>query len=103
MEIAGEFLPEVVLLDIGMPGMDGLEVARRLRARPEFGRTLLVALTGWGQDQDRRRSRAAGFDRHLVKPIDPATLRDLLLDDVPAPEPAAPAEPVGSVPAADGP
>ena len=65
---AGEFRPEVVLLDIGLPGMDGYEVARRLRERPEFEETLLVALTGWGQEADRERSRAAGFDHHLVKP-----------------------------------
>jgi CheY-like chemotaxis protein len=66
------------LLDIGMPGMDGHEVARRLREPPEFRGTLLVALTGWGQEQDRRRSKEAGFDRHLVKPVDPEALRELL-------------------------
>ncbi len=72
------FQPEIVLLDIGLPGMDGHEVARRLRARPDFERTLLVALTGWGQETDRQKSREAGFDRHLVKPVDPVTLLDLL-------------------------
>ena len=73
LEAARGFLPEIVLLDIGLPGMDGYEVARRLRA----GRDgidgegmLLVALTGYGQDEDRRRSREAGFDHHLVKPVD---------------------------------
>ncbi|HEX8200363.1 MAG TPA: PAS domain S-box protein, partial [Isosphaeraceae bacterium] len=76
--LAGEFRPEVVLLDIGMPGMDGYEVARRLRGRPECERALLVALTGWGQEEDRRRSHAAGFDLHLVKPVDPELLRSLL-------------------------
>ncbi|HEX8202371.1 MAG TPA: response regulator, partial [Isosphaeraceae bacterium] len=70
--------PDVVLLDIGLPGMDGYEVARRLRASPEFADTLLVALTGWGQEDDRRRSRAAGFDHHLVKPVDPENLGHLL-------------------------
>jgi CheY-like chemotaxis protein/two-component sensor histidine kinase len=79
LEIASEFRPEVVLLDIGMPGMDGYEVARRLRSRPEFATTLLVALTGWGQDSDRQKSREAGFDHHLVKPVDPEALRDLLI------------------------
>jgi PAS domain S-box-containing protein len=75
---ADEFRPDVILLDIGMPGMDGYEVARRLRARPEFAGTSLVALTGWGQEQDRARSRAAGFDHHLVKPIAAETVEDLL-------------------------
>jgi PAS domain S-box-containing protein len=70
--------PHVVLLDIGMPDMDGCEVARRLReiARPE--RVALVALTGWGQDEDRRRVREAGFDHHLVKPVELAALQALL-------------------------
>ena len=70
--------PHVVLLDIGMPDMDGCEVARRLRevARPD--RVTLVALTGWGQDEDRRRVREAGFDHHLVKPVDLASLQTLL-------------------------
>jgi signal transduction histidine kinase len=71
-------LPEVVLLDIGMPLLDGYEVARRIRAQPWGQRITLVALTGWGQDSDRRRSREAGFDSHLVKPLDLDTLTDLL-------------------------
>lgn len=70
--------PEVVLLDIGMPEMDGYEVARRARQRPEGRDALLVALTGWGQEEDRRRSREAGFDHHLVKPLDLAALQELL-------------------------
>ncbi len=78
LAIAGEFLPEVVLLDIGLPGMDGNEVARRLRLRPEFRRALLVALTGWGQEDDVARSKEAGFDHHLVKPADPDALKGLL-------------------------
>ena len=69
--------PEVVFLDIGLPGMDGYEVARRIR-RPGRTEALLVALTGYGQEEDRRRSREAGFDHHLVKPVDPAVLEDLL-------------------------
>ena len=76
---AEAFRPEVVLLDIGLPGMDGYEVARRLRERPEFERTLLVALTGWGQEADRRRSREAGFDHHLVKPANPEAILELLI------------------------
>ncbi|MGH8169051.1 MAG: ATP-binding response regulator [Steroidobacteraceae bacterium] len=71
-------LPEVALLDIGMPMLDGYEVAKRIRAQPWGQRITLVALTGWGQDSDRRRSREAGFDSHLVKPLDLDTLTDLL-------------------------
>ncbi len=75
---AEAFRPEIVLLDIGMPGMDGYEVARRLRAGGGFDATLLVALTGWSQDSDRARSRDAGFDRHLAKPIGPGELEAIL-------------------------
>ncbi len=75
------FAPEIVLLDIGMPGMTGYEVARRLRAVPGAGGVLLVALTGYGQDEDRRRSREAGFDHHLVKPVDFDVLLGLLAGD----------------------
>jgi PAS domain S-box-containing protein len=78
LEAARAHRPEVVLLDIGLPGLDGYEVARRLRAEPGFKGALLVALTGYGQDEDRRRSQAAGFDLHLVKPVDLATLQDAL-------------------------
>ncbi len=75
---AEEFLPRVILLDIGMPGMSGYDVARRLRAQPATRDVLLLAMTGWGQDEDRRKSREAGFDEHLVKPVDPQLLKDLL-------------------------
>jgi signal transduction histidine kinase/CheY-like chemotaxis protein len=78
LEAAQAWQPEVVLLDIGLPGMDGYEVARRLRAAQGPARPLLVALTGYAQEEDRRRSREAGFDRHLVKPADPETLEVLL-------------------------
>jgi CheY-like chemotaxis protein len=64
------FRPRVTLLDIGMPGMDGYEVARRIRARPDAQHAALIALTGWGQEQDRRRTAEAGFDCHLTKPVD---------------------------------
>ena len=74
LEAAASFRPEVVLLDIELPGMDGYEVARNLRARPEFDGTMLVALTGWGQDEDRQRSKEAGFDRHLVQAGGPRRL-----------------------------
>ena len=78
LESAERHLPEVALLDIGMPKLDGYEVARRIRAQP-WGRGIrLVALTGWGQDSDRRRSSEAGFDTHLVKPLDIDKLTELL-------------------------
>jgi PAS domain S-box-containing protein len=78
LEVARLYGPEVVLLDIGLPGMDGYEVARRLRERPETADALLVAVTGWDQEGDRRRSRQSGFDRHLAKPVDAAKIEDLL-------------------------
>ena len=76
---AKEFLPEVALLDIGMPTLSGYAVAERLRKMPEFKSTLLVAVTGYGQDSDRRRSVEAGFDEHLVKPASVSSLEQLFL------------------------
>ncbi len=70
--------PEVVLMDIGLPGMDGYEVAKRLRQQHSAEKVMLVAMTGYGQDEDRRRAEEAGFDHHLVKPVDPDILQDLL-------------------------
>jgi signal transduction histidine kinase len=78
LAVMASFRPDVVLLDIGMPGMDGNEVARRIRQQPEFTATRLVALTGWGQDEDRRRTQESGFDYHLTKPVDIAALQELL-------------------------
>jgi two-component system, chemotaxis family, CheB/CheR fusion protein len=78
LETAREYRPDIVLLDIGMPGMSGYDVARRLRDQPETRQIALVAMTGWGQEEDRRRSMEAGFDEHLVKPLDPQSLGDLL-------------------------
>lgn len=78
LEIAAACDPEVILLDIGLPAVDGYEVARRLRASPQFRDVLLVAMTGYGQDEDRRRARDAGFDHHMVKPVDLDELRQLL-------------------------
>jgi PAS domain S-box-containing protein len=77
--------PEVVLLDIGLPRMDGYEVARRLRETEGLGQPLLVALTGYGQEEDRRRAAAAGFDVHLVKPADPQTVERLVAHLRPTP------------------
>jgi signal transduction histidine kinase len=92
LECAERHRPDVALLDIGMPLLDGYEVARRIRAQPWGAQVTLLALTGWGQEPDRRRSQSAGFDQHLVKPLDLARLNELL-GRLPlrAPPPAAPA------------
>jgi len=74
LERAEALRPEAVLLDIGLPGLNGYEVCRRLRAEPWGEEMAIIALTGWGQDEDRRRSASAGFDGHLVKP---ATISDV--------------------------
>lgn len=81
LNVAADFRPHVALLDIGMPKLDGYETARRMRQQSWGQRMKLVALTGWGQTEDRRRSQDAGFDSHLVKPADLATLRDLLANE----------------------
>jgi CheY-like chemotaxis protein len=73
----------VALLDIGLPGMDGNELAQRLRARPDTAAVTLVAITGYGQERDRQRALAAGFDHHLVKPVNTEAL-GAVLDRVPA-------------------
>jgi len=78
LQAVESFRPDAVLLDIGMPGMDGYEVARRIRASSLNRGILLIALTGWGQEEDRQRSAAAGFNHHLVKPADIDQLRQLL-------------------------
>ncbi len=80
LEAAQRHAPEVVFLDIGLPHLDGFEVARRLRQRPELKAARLVAITGYGREEDRRRSREAGFDLHLTKPVDPTDLQPLLTD-----------------------
>lgn len=76
--IAHEFRPDVMILDIGMPGLDGHDLARRIRSEPWGKDILLVAASGWGQTEDKQLSREAGFDLHLVKPIDLQTLEALL-------------------------
>ena len=78
LDTAAKFRPDAVFLDIGLPGMDGYEIAEHLREIPRAGRIVLVAITGYGQDEDRRRSREAGIDHHLVKPVAPDTLLKLL-------------------------
>jgi signal transduction histidine kinase/DNA-binding response OmpR family regulator len=87
VEVAAEFRPGVVLLDIGMPKMNGYEAARHIREQPWGKDMLLIAQTGWGQEQDRAESEQAGFDHHLVKPIDPAALQRLLDQSAPAARP----------------
>jgi PAS domain S-box-containing protein len=75
---AADFMPDIVVMDIGMPRMNGYEAARHIRKQPWGRKMLLIALTGWGQDEDKRRTQEAGFDHHLVKPAEPAELQQLL-------------------------
>ena len=74
VEAARKFRPEVILLDIGLPGLDGFDIAKALRELPETSAVRLIAVSGYGQEKDRARSKAAGFDLHLVKPVDPNKL-----------------------------
>jgi PAS domain S-box-containing protein len=78
LQAAREFNPEIILLDISMPGISGYEVAEAVRRQEQLNSTVLFALTGYGQEEDRRRTREAGFDHHLTKPVDPNALRLLL-------------------------
>jgi PAS domain S-box-containing protein len=78
LEAVAGFVPHVALLDIGLPGMNGFELARRLRAQPGLTGLTLVAVTGWGQREDREQSKEAGFDHHLTKPVDPDDVRRLV-------------------------
>jgi CheY-like chemotaxis protein len=80
LSIAEAWLPQAILLDISMPGMDGYETCRLLRQQPWGQAMVLIALTGYGQEEDRRRSKEAGFDWHLVKPVDLTSLPDLLTE-----------------------
>jgi CheY-like chemotaxis protein len=79
LQEAEAFRPSLALLDIGMPRLNGYDTARALRAKPYGPGMMLVALTGWGQPEDKRRSQLAGFDHHLVKPVDPSALDHLLV------------------------
>src|SRR5690606_39265940 len=78
VQVAGRWRPDVLLLDIGMPGTSGYEACGRIREQPWSRDATMIAVTGWGQEQDRQRSMRAGFDHHLVKPVDFARLCDLL-------------------------
>jgi CheY-like chemotaxis protein len=78
VQAAEQYQPDVVLCDIGLPGLDGYGVARTLRDNPTTAKARLIAVTAYGQDDDRRRSHEAGFEQHLVKPVDPDALQSLL-------------------------
>jgi CheY-like chemotaxis protein len=80
VEAAGEFLPEIILLDIGLPKLNGYDACRAIREQPWSEGMYIIALTGWGQDEDRRRSAEAGFDHHLVKPVEMAILQKLFAE-----------------------
>ena len=82
LDAAGAEAPDVMLVDIGLPGMDGYEVARRIRRDAHLRDVRLIALTGYGRDEDRRQALAAGFDHHLVKPVNPETLNGLVMSVV---------------------
>jgi len=78
VHVAAEFEPDVIILDIGMPKLNGYEACRRVREQPFGERIVMIALSGWGQDEDKRRSQDAGFNYHFVKPVDPSKLESLL-------------------------
>lgn len=78
VSLVSEFLPRIVFLDLGMPEMNGYETARRIRSQQAGQQAHLIALSGWGQDLDKKRAREAGFDRHLVKPADINVLEEIL-------------------------
>ena len=78
LEVATTFQPDFIFLDIGLPGLNGYDVARNLRQLPSTQRSILVAITGWGQAGDKRRAREAGFDHHVVKPVEPTEIHAIL-------------------------
>jgi CheY-like chemotaxis protein len=78
LQVVNDYKPDLIVSDIAMPGMDGLEMVRRLRRLPEFQDTFCVALTGFGHDDDRKRSLEAGFDLHLLKPVVPEALKAVI-------------------------
>jgi PAS domain S-box-containing protein len=80
LDLAAEYVPDLMLVDIGLPGIDGYEVARRIRSAAELSKVPMIALTGYGKDEDRERTRAAGFVHHLVKPVDPTDLKAAVQD-----------------------
>jgi CheY-like chemotaxis protein len=102
LEIGRQFRPQIGLLDIGMPGMNGYELARRIRAEAWGASVLLVAVTGWGQDADRRQALESGFDHHLTKPVDTQELQALLANLQNSGQPGRPSQPTLFRPAHPG-
>ncbi len=78
LAVGAEFVPDLILMDIGMPGMDGYETCERMRQEPWSANVKIVALTGWGQEEDKRKAKRAGFDLHLVKPVERKTLVEVI-------------------------
>jgi CheY-like chemotaxis protein len=78
LEAAGGFVPDFAFLDIGLPRINGYDLARKLRSLPALNDCVLVAVTGWGQEDDRRRAREAGFDHHMVKPVEPDQILEVI-------------------------
>jgi CheY-like chemotaxis protein len=82
IEQACEFCPDIIFMDLGMPRVDGVEATRRIRALPQGRNVRIIALTGWGQEADRERTRSAGMDDHIVKPVSPEALQRILCEPV---------------------
>jgi CheY-like chemotaxis protein len=82
LQLLSEFNPDVALIDVGLPGMNGYELARRIREQPQFASIMLIAQTGWGREEDREQAREAGFDHHLPKPINHELLERILAEPV---------------------
>ena len=78
LDMAAEYNPTLVLMDISLPGMSGYEACEKMRENPAFANTIIAAQTGWGEEQHRQKTKEAGFDHHLVKPISVANLKELL-------------------------
>ena len=96
LQQAIDFRPELVLLDIGMPGMDGYEVCRHFRQNADIRNVTIIALTGWGQEEDRQHAREAGFDLHIVKPVEPSVLQRLIESLPECPPPSTTLDPDAS-------
>lgn len=91
LDVAEDFVADVAFIDLGLPGLDGYEVVRRLRQHPSAGGTVFIALSGYGREEDKRRSEEVGFDHHLTKPVDPREI-DTLLAQLTTASPIAPPE-----------